>query len=91
VRYRSRRLPSNEAESTPSTEPAAELEIEARTRDLGNGLDVQLLLPSAARRMVGPFIFLDHTGAGAARGRTGARRTAASSDQPGDGELARAW
>ena len=53
---------SSERESTPSTEPAVELDIEARTRDLGNGFTVRRLLPSAARRMVGPFIFLDHMG-----------------------------
>jgi redox-sensitive bicupin YhaK (pirin superfamily) len=55
-------LPANEAASTPSSEPAVELDIEARPRDLGNGFTVRRLLPSAARRMVGPFIFLDHMG-----------------------------
>jgi redox-sensitive bicupin YhaK (pirin superfamily) len=55
-------LPSNEPESTPSAEPSVELDIEARTRDLGDGFVVRRLLPSAARRMVGPFIFLDHMG-----------------------------
>ncbi len=53
---------SSEPKSTPSTEPAVELDIEARTRDLGNGFTVRRLLPSAARRMVGPFIFFDHMG-----------------------------
>jgi redox-sensitive bicupin YhaK (pirin superfamily) len=55
-------LPSSEPESTPTTEPSVELEIEGRTRDLGGGFAVRRLLPSAARRMVGPFIFLDHMG-----------------------------
>jgi redox-sensitive bicupin YhaK (pirin superfamily) len=55
-------LPSNESKSTPTTEPSVELDIEARTRDLGDGFTVRRLLPSAARRMVGPFIFLDHMG-----------------------------
>lgn len=36
--------------------------IDARHGDLGNGLIVQRLLPYAKRRMVGPFIFLDHAG-----------------------------
>jgi redox-sensitive bicupin YhaK (pirin superfamily) len=55
-------LPSNEPKSTATTEPSVELDIEARTRDLGDGFTVRRLLPSAARRMVGPFIFLDHMG-----------------------------
>lgn len=35
--------------------------LESGTRDLG-GLLVRRVLPSAARRMVGPFIFFDHLG-----------------------------
>jgi redox-sensitive bicupin YhaK (pirin superfamily) len=35
--------------------------IEARSRDLG-GFVVGRVLPSAARRLVGPFIFVDHMG-----------------------------
>jgi redox-sensitive bicupin YhaK (pirin superfamily) len=35
--------------------------IEGRSRDLG-GFSVRRLLPSAARRLVGPFIFFDHMG-----------------------------
>ncbi len=35
--------------------------IETRRRDIG-GFDVARALPAAARRMVGPFIFLDHMG-----------------------------
>ena len=31
-------------------------------RDLGDGFEVRRALPSAKRRMVGPFIFLDHFG-----------------------------
>jgi redox-sensitive bicupin YhaK (pirin superfamily) len=38
-----------------------DLVIEARARDIG-GLKVGRLLPSPRRRMVGPFIFLDHMG-----------------------------
>ena len=35
--------------------------ISSRTRDIG-GMQVQRLLPSSRRRMIGPFIFLDHMG-----------------------------
>ncbi len=38
-----------------------ELLVEARERDLG-GFRVGRILPSARRRMVGPFVFLDHLG-----------------------------
>jgi len=38
-----------------------DLVIEERPRDIG-GFEVGRLLPSAKRRMVGPFIFLDHMG-----------------------------
>ncbi len=38
------------------------LVIEARRRELGDGFSVRRLLPSMARRMVGPFIFVDHMG-----------------------------
>ncbi|MDR3494546.1 MAG: pirin family protein [Ancalomicrobiaceae bacterium] len=36
--------------------------IEARRKDLGDGLVVGRVLPVAKRRMVGPFVFLDHMG-----------------------------
>ena len=39
-----------------------DLVIEGRRRDLGGGLEVGRVLPFAKRRMVGPFIFLDHMG-----------------------------
>lgn len=39
-----------------------ELTIHARAADLGHGLTVRRVLPYAKRRMVGPFIFLDHAG-----------------------------
>ena len=39
-----------------------ELVIAARHADLGNGLVVRRVLPFSKRRMVGPFIFLDHAG-----------------------------
>lgn len=40
---------------------AIELTIEPREKDLG-GFSVRRILPFAKRRMVGPFIFLDHLG-----------------------------
>ncbi len=36
--------------------------IDKRTHDLGGGFEVGRVLPSPARRMVGPFIFFDHMG-----------------------------
>lgn len=36
--------------------------IDARRHDLGEGFEVSRVLPSRTRRMVGPFIFLDHMG-----------------------------
>ena len=46
--------------SCPST-PAIATIVDARPRDIG-GLAVRRLLPSVARRLVGPFIFFDHMG-----------------------------
>ena len=39
-----------------------DLVIPARRKDLGDGFEVGRILPFARRRMVGPFIFLDHMG-----------------------------
>jgi len=36
--------------------------LQGRSRDLGGGFEVRRLLPSAACRSVGPFIFFDHFG-----------------------------
>ncbi len=55
-------MPYAEPECRKEGEPTVELEIEPRTRDLGDGFTVRRVLPAAARRMVGPFIFLDHMG-----------------------------
>jgi redox-sensitive bicupin YhaK (pirin superfamily) len=41
--------------------PWLDLQVVARVRDLG-GFQVQRVLPSARRKMVGPFIFLDRMG-----------------------------
>jgi hypothetical protein len=43
------------------TPAAVELTIEPRVRSLGE-FDVRRVLPAAKRRMVGPFVFLDHMG-----------------------------
>jgi redox-sensitive bicupin YhaK (pirin superfamily) len=39
-----------------------ELLVQGRAHDLGGGFSVRRVLPSAKRRMVGPFIFFDHFG-----------------------------
>jgi redox-sensitive bicupin YhaK (pirin superfamily) len=39
-----------------------ELVIEGRQKDLGGGLKVGRVLPFVRRRMIGPYIFLDHMG-----------------------------
>jgi redox-sensitive bicupin YhaK (pirin superfamily) len=41
--------------------PSIELIVEPRARDIG-GLSVRRVLPSARRRMIGPFVFFDHMG-----------------------------
>ncbi|MFT3914655.1 MAG: pirin family protein [Anaeromyxobacteraceae bacterium] len=46
---------------SPGPDPAVEAVIVPRTRDLG-GFEVRRVLPSAVRRMVGPFVFLDQMG-----------------------------
>lgn len=38
------------------------LSLSGRAHDLGDGFVVRRLLPDAKRRMVGPFVFLDHMG-----------------------------
>ncbi len=55
--------PATEPEcSKHSPERVVETVIDARPRDLG-GFEVRRILPSAARRMVGPFTFFDQMGA----------------------------
>jgi redox-sensitive bicupin YhaK (pirin superfamily) len=39
-----------------------ELLVQGRAHDLGGGFAVRRVLPSMKRRMVGPFVFLDHFG-----------------------------
>lgn len=48
--------------SDAPSEPAVATVIDGRPRDLG-GLEIRRLLPSRARRMVGPFTFFDQMGA----------------------------
>src|SRR5687767_4590467 len=43
-------------------QPAVETVVVTRAHDLVNGFKVRRALPSARRRMVGPFIFLDQMG-----------------------------
>ncbi|HEX5707706.1 MAG TPA: pirin family protein [Pyrinomonadaceae bacterium] len=45
-----------------TTDAPVEVVIETRARDLVEGFKVRRVLPSARRRMVGPFIFLDQMG-----------------------------
>ncbi|HEV8096146.1 MAG TPA: pirin family protein, partial [Burkholderiales bacterium] len=47
--------------SKGATTPAIETIIAGRKRDIG-GFSVERLLPAAARRRVGPFVFFDHMG-----------------------------
>jgi len=51
-------------EAYADRDPASPVEtvILPRTRDLGDGFTVRRALPSARRRMVGPFIFFDQMG-----------------------------
>lgn len=53
--------PARQAGSPAGPPEALELVLEPRARDL-DGLAVARLLPAVQRRMVGPFIFLDHFG-----------------------------
>ncbi len=55
---------SRETSQEPSsaTAPVVETVIVPRTRELGDGFEVRRALPSAQRRMVGPFIFFDQMG-----------------------------
>jgi redox-sensitive bicupin YhaK (pirin superfamily) len=48
-------------ESSKDSTAPVELTIQPRVRSLGE-FDVRRVLPAAQRRMVGPFVFLDHMG-----------------------------
>ena len=70
------------SEPTALTGMSLETVIVPRTRDLGDGFEVRRALPSAQRRMVGPFVFFDQMGPARARRRQRARRAAASAYRP---------
>jgi redox-sensitive bicupin YhaK (pirin superfamily) len=53
--------PATDPACLEASAPAVELVIEGRPRDLGT-IVVARILPAPQRRMVGPFIFLDHMG-----------------------------
>jgi redox-sensitive bicupin YhaK (pirin superfamily) len=55
-------VPHEEPKCRTELEDSVEVVIAGRKRDLGNGFSVRRILPSAARRMIGPFIFVDHMG-----------------------------
>src|SRR5687767_5423646 len=46
----------------PTHTPTLEAMLVPSTRDLGDGFKVRRALPSAKRRMIGPFVFLDEMG-----------------------------
>ena len=48
--------------SSATRDSSVEQVIVPPVRELGDGFKVHRALPSAQRRMVGPFIFLDHFG-----------------------------
>lgn len=52
----------SEQTQKPSLPPTLEMVVVTRVRDLVDGFKVGRVLPSARRRMVGPFIFLDQMG-----------------------------
>lgn len=49
-------------ETTPSDHARVDAVVVPPTRDLGDGFMVRRALPSAQRRMVGPFVFVDQMG-----------------------------
>ena len=55
-------MPHAEPECAKVAEPTVELSIDAHSKNLGDGFVVRRVLPSLARRMVGPFIFFDQMG-----------------------------
>jgi redox-sensitive bicupin YhaK (pirin superfamily) len=54
--------PHEEPECAELRSPSVELVIAARAREIGAGLSVRRLLPVRERRLVGPFILVDHMG-----------------------------
>jgi redox-sensitive bicupin YhaK (pirin superfamily) len=58
----SRRLEAGEAVPETSGSTAVGVVIQPREHDLGDGFMVRRMLPAAALRTVGPFVFFDHFG-----------------------------
>jgi redox-sensitive bicupin YhaK (pirin superfamily) len=54
-------LPDHEPACVDAKESAVELVIEGKPREVGT-ITVARLLPSAKRRLIGPFVFFDHMG-----------------------------
>src|SRR5258706_10561223 len=54
-------LQTSDPQCSSGATPAIETIIAGRQRDIG-GFSVARLLPAAARRRVGPFVFFDHMG-----------------------------
>ena len=52
----------DKVESAKEPKTSLDVVFQGRTRELTRGVTVRRLLPSAARRMVGPFIFFDQLG-----------------------------
>jgi len=50
------------ASALPAGPAGVDTVVVPRSSDLGDGFTVRRALPSAERRMVGPFVFLDHMG-----------------------------
>src|SRR5918911_3540029 len=61
---RANELMNSDASQNPPGGPSASVEtvVTTRERELVEGFKVRRALPSARRRMVGPFIFLDQMG-----------------------------
>ena len=62
--------PDHEPKVMPGPCPAIETVIAPRSRDIG-GFEVRRALPSAQRRMVGPFVFFDQMGPAVFKAGTG--------------------
>jgi redox-sensitive bicupin YhaK (pirin superfamily) len=55
-------MPNHDPECGKNVADTIAVTIDGRQRELGDGMSVRRLLPSIARRMVGPFTFVDHMG-----------------------------
>src|SRR5262249_11967196 len=55
-------MPDHDPVCHENAVPTVAVDITARSRDLGGGMTGRRVRPSMARRMVGPFVFVDHMG-----------------------------